>query len=138
MRLSNRRKLPILGFTLIELMLVLVIAGMMSALVGGLVIGTVAKQERLVEVERVLQTFRMLSYKAYYSGENIAVTLSNNQLLIKYQNKTKTITFKQLDFEEEEFVISTKATVNPTVFSTKWSGEQKSFVIPSLFVEFEG
>lgn len=125
------------GLTLIELMIVLMIMGLLGSLTGGMMIESVAKQERLVEVEKVKQIFQQLSYKAYYSGFNIEVTLVDNLLIAKGGDINKTITFNQLSFPESHLSVLTQAYVSPDSFTINWNESDRQIEIPSLFKPYE-
>ena len=126
------------GFTMIEMMVTLVIIGVATSLVGGMLVETVAKQERLVEVEKVKHVFKQLSYKAFYSGADIDVVLAENTMQVSAKGLSKQIVFNQLDFDTQHFIVSTGATISPNNFSVNWNDDDRIFDIPSLFPPFDG
>jgi len=75
------------GFSLIELMVVMAIMAVLMGLTGGLVTKTVDQQTRMVELEKIQHYFKLLSYKAYYSGSPILLTVDGNSIFINENEK---------------------------------------------------
>ncbi len=126
------------GFSLVELMVVLAIMGAVMGLTGGLVTNVVAKQTRLVEIEKVKQIFKQLGYRAYYNGESIQVKLSKNELSFKSNYLTKSESFEELLFVNENYLVSTKSIVSPDKFKVQFkNGTIKEFDIPRVFPKYE-
>jgi prepilin-type N-terminal cleavage/methylation domain-containing protein len=113
-KLSDQRiKKKQLGFSLIELMVVMAIMAVLMSLTGGLATNNVSKRERLVEIEKVAQIFKRLSYQAYYTGYDIKVRLDKNTLTAHTAGQTKVVEFAQLNFVANDYLVSTKAFVSP-------------------------
>ena len=70
------------GFSLIELMVVMAIMAVVMSLSGGLFQQSINQQERHVELEKVRQLFKQLTYNAYYQGKVHDVRLEENKLLV--------------------------------------------------------
>lgn len=70
------------GFSLIELMVVMAIMAVVMSLSGGLLQNSINQQERHVELEKVRQLFKQLSYNAYYQGKEYTVRLEESRLLV--------------------------------------------------------
>lgn len=125
------------GFSLIELMVVMAIMAIMMALTGGLASQNIDKQERLVEVEKVKQLFKRLSYQAYYTGYNIQVKLENSKITVVTFYMESTIQFKQLKFVDSDYLVSTKAFVIPAQFSVQWNETHRDISIDPMFKIYE-
>lgn len=76
------------GFSLIELMVVMAIMAVVMSLSGGLFQQSINQQERHVELEKVRQLFKQLTYNAYYQGKAHDVRLEENKLLVYTKNKS--------------------------------------------------
>lgn len=70
-----------LGFSLIELMVVMAIMAVVMSLSGGLFQQSINQQEKHVELEKVQQLFKQLTYKAYYQGKSQKIRIEENKLL---------------------------------------------------------
>lgn len=110
------RSKKISGFSLIELMVVLAIVSSLMMLTGGLVVESIAKQTRTVELKKAQNIFKVLSYKAYYGGYSFEVELVGLQMHVKSEMEENTINFKELQFKGSTIVISTKASISPHSF----------------------
>ena len=127
-----------LGFSLIELMVVMAIIATLMGLTGGLLTKTVSQQERQVEVEQTIQLFKQLSYQAFYQGVEINVQLKSNQILITKANSQEILTFKHLTFVEQEYRISTQAVIIPATFNVFWNDQIRQFNFKELFTSYNG
>lgn len=58
------------------------IMAVVMSLSGGLFQQSINQQERHVELEKVRQLFKQLTYKAYYQGNAHDVRLEENKLLV--------------------------------------------------------
>ncbi len=121
------------GFSLIELMVVLAIIAVLMALTGGLVTENVSKRERMVEIEKIAQIFKRLSYKAYYGGYDIKVHMAGGILTIDSNNAIQKVSFTQLTFSPANFLISTKASIYPRTYRVSWNNSYRDFNIPPMF-----
>jgi prepilin-type N-terminal cleavage/methylation domain-containing protein len=130
------KKVPT-GFSLIELMVVMAIISVLMGLTGGLVTKTVSQQERQVELEKVKHLFKQLSYRAFYEGEAFDVKLQENTIIIKKNEVSKELKFKQLTFVAQDFVVTTRAVVSPASFGVFWKGSPRYFNVGSLFESYE-
>ena len=123
------------GFSLIELMVVMAIMALLLVLTGGLVVKNVDQQKRLVEIEKVHQIFKSLSYQAYYRGKTISIAAKDSKLLIQQDDKSSVIEFEQLKFLVRTYQIATSAVVTPsTVFI---DSDRGNIVLTPLFETFE-
>jgi prepilin-type N-terminal cleavage/methylation domain-containing protein len=121
------------GFSLIELMVVMAIIAVLMALTGGLATKNVSKRERLVEIEKVAQIFKRLSYQAYYTGYDVDVRLEGNYLTANTAGSSKVVEFKQLNFTVANYLVSTKASVSPNFYRVSWQEGYREFPIAPLF-----
>jgi len=126
-----------LGFSLIELMVVMAIMGGLMALTGGLVTKSVAQHERQVELEKVNQLFKRLSYQAYYSGYDYQVHAQGSQIKVNTDKKSYMVEFNQLEFVITDFIVSTKASISPSNYSVIWNDTKRTFPIEPMFKPYE-
>ncbi|MDP4985456.1 PulJ/GspJ family protein [Pseudoalteromonas tunicata] len=126
-----------LGFSLIELMVVMAIMSVLMGLTGGVIVKNVAQQTRLVELEKTQHYFKLLSYKAYYSGIPILITTEGHTLTITEHGTITQIEFEQLEFVKSEFNIQTTATILPNTFEVMWDEKNKEFEIDAMFKPYE-
>ncbi|WP_010361429.1 prepilin-type N-terminal cleavage/methylation domain-containing protein [Pseudoalteromonas citrea] len=122
------------GFSLIELMVVLAIMGVVMSLTGGLVFKAFEKNKRHVELQRIKQTFKVYSYKSFYTGANIKIKLRDNQAIITnmVDDSTKIMMFDSLNFVSDTFSISRKLTVVPNQFGIFINEIPVFYPVPSV------
>jgi len=125
------------GFSLIEVIVVMAIMTTLLALSGGLLTKSVDQQERLVELEKVHQLFKRLSYQAYYRGHEITLRMHKNQIIIDSNKQQTELNFSQLTFVANDYVVTTKASVSPNKFSIFWSNNIRHFDIPPMYQEYQ-
>jgi prepilin-type N-terminal cleavage/methylation domain-containing protein len=125
------------GFSLIELIVVMAIMAVLMALTGGLATNNISKRDRLVEIEKVAQIFKRLSYQAYYTGYDIEVRLTGNTFIVNSHNQRKVVEFKQLNFIDTTYMVSTKAFVSPNMYRVSWRDSHRDFPIEAMFKPHE-
>ncbi|MDO6444337.1 type II secretion system protein [Colwellia sp. 1_MG-2023] len=134
------------GFSLIELMVVMAIVATLLTLTGGVVQKNIAQQERIVELEKVSQLFKKLSYQSYYGQGPIYLRLQENKLMINEQidaeldNTTienSVLLFEQLTFVAQDYVISSKGIISPDSFGVFFNGNIKQFPLKAVFDEIK-
>lgn len=125
------------GFSLIELMVVMAIMAILMGLTGGLVMKNIAQQNRLVELEKTQHYFKLLSYKAYYSGYPITVVANEHSLIITENEQVTQIDYKELAFVKTTFNIQTTSVVFPDKFKVVWNGSNREFKINAMFKPYE-
>ncbi|MCG7566520.1 type II secretion system GspH family protein [Pseudoalteromonas sp. CnMc7-15] len=122
----------VVGFSLIELMVVMAIMAVVMGLTGGLVSKSIDQQERLVEVEKVRQIFRRLGQKAYFSGQQASVRLQENSMRISGPVQ-EDIRFEHLTFVANDYVVNTNTHVQPQQFGVIQGEHIKRYNLLSLF-----
>ena len=125
------------GFSLIELMVVMAIMSVLMGLTGGVIMKNIAQQNRLVELEKTQHYFRLLSYKAYYSGYPITVSASEHTLTITENEKITHVQFEELEFVKTTFNIQTTSVIFPDNFKVMWNGNNREFKINAMFKPYE-
>jgi len=133
-----------LGFSLVELMVVLAITAVLLSLTGGVLQRNIAQQERIVELEKINQLFHKLSYQAYYGAGPYRIRFQGNRILIQEeageQNNEKLIkelVFEQLTFVAQDYTISSKGVISPNRFSIISQKSIRQFSFKALFDEAE-
>lgn len=125
------------GFSLVELMVVLAIMGAVMGLTGGLVTSVTSKQEKQVEIEKVKQLFKQLSYKAYYSGETIQLSMLNDKIDYTFNNVNYQLIFKQITFVPENYQVKSAALTEPNSFGILQNSQVQRFSIKPLFETYD-
>lgn len=125
------------GFSLIELMVVMAIVAVLMGLTGALLNKNVGQQQRLVEIEKTQHMFKILSYKAYYQGFPIRVNTDKDALIIEIDGEQKVINFKELYFQDTDFLISTRSTVFPESFKIVVNGTEQEHKIIGMFKPYD-
>jgi len=134
---------PALGFSLIELVVVMAIMAILMSLSGGLFQKSISQQERQVELEKVSQLFHQLSYQAYYGGKKITVRLEKNKLIImepvsETETANQLLNFEQLTFVAQDYKISSKGIITPDSFALFWNETIRRLPLESTFNEIKG
>jgi prepilin-type N-terminal cleavage/methylation domain-containing protein len=94
------------GFSLIELLVVMIIVASLLGLVGPLVVRQVAKTQdhiELLELKRMLHT---LSVSAFHEGREVFLIFSVNNLTISKAKHNSVISFEGLSFPEQQIVFN--------------------------------
>lgn len=125
------------GFSLIELMVVMGIMAILMGLTGGVIMKNIAQQQRLVELEKTQHYFKLLSYRAYYSGSPIEVTVEDNLLTINENQEITQVQYKELLFIKTTFNIGTTSVIVPNEFEVKWNDVNRKFKINAMFKSYE-
>jgi len=125
------------GFSLIELMVVMAIVATLMGLTGALLNKSVGQQQRLVEIEKTQHLFKVLAYKAYYQGYPIQVNTHDDSLIIDINGEKKVINFKELRFQNIDFLISTRSTVFPKSFKIVVNGIEQEHEIIGMFKQYD-
>ncbi|MCQ8879454.1 type II secretion system GspH family protein [Pseudoalteromonas shioyasakiensis] len=125
------------GFSLIELMVVMAIMAIVMGLTGGLVTKAVDQQTRQVELQKVRQLFKRLSYQAYYSGYPIALRMQGSQIKVTVNEQVTIMDFEQLVFSPNDYLIATNSQISPTSYKVLWNDTIKEFQLDSMFKKYE-
>ena len=100
------------GFTMIELLIVLVIMSSLMGFVGPFAINSVEKATAKTEVLKLKKMFHRLSYDAFAQGSNLNVKLNGNQLTVYKLNQEEA--FLSYQFESLSF--------NPQIITVNYNG----------------
>jgi hypothetical protein len=122
------------------------IVAVLLTLTGGIVQKNIAQQERIVELEKVSQLFKQLSYQSYYGKGPINVRLQENKILITEHSKqnngleveqytSRELLFNQLVFVAQDYVISSKGIVLPSSFAIIFKNDIRHFPFKAMFDE---
>lgn len=127
-------------------MVVMAIVATLLTLTGGVVQKNIAQQERIVELEKVSQLFKKLSYQSYYGQGPITLRLQENKIMFDKKNdleeeelvlENSALLFKQLTFVAQDYVISSKGIISPNSFSVFFNGNIKQFPLKAVFDEIQ-
>lgn len=128
------------GFSLIELIVVMSVVSVLLALTGGVVQKNISQQERLVEIERVKQYFKQLTYRSYYTGTDFLLEMSGKQINIyinQQEEPAESLEFKQITFVAQDFEIHHRGSITPTNFSILLGSDTLSYQVGTLFDEVQ-
>ncbi len=128
MRNSLRQKL---GFTLIELMIVMSIVALLLSLVGPMAIQNLEKAEAKQEMLQMKNWLKKISYRASATGQQHLLKLSGSQAVLymidesqnQNQNTSQLIiskTFNSLTFKAQQLTYSVKGFVTPELLQGRY------------------
>jgi type II secretory pathway pseudopilin PulG len=129
-------------------MVVMAIMAVLLTLTGGVVQKNIAQQERIVEIEKVSQLFKKLSYQSYYGKGPISLRLQENKIFIFNQGESievseinlsndQNLLFKQLTFVAQDYIISSKGIISPNSFGVFFANDIRQFPLKAVFDEIE-
>lgn len=113
------------------------IMAIVMGLTGGLVTKAVDQQTRQVELQKVRQLFKRLSYQAYYSGYPIALRMQGSQIKVTVNEQVTIMDFEQLVFSPNDYLIATNSQISPTSYKVLWNDTIKEFQLDSMFKKYE-
>lgn len=120
-----------LGFSLIELMIVLTIMAALITLVGPLAINTVEKTNAKQEMLTMRNWFKKINYRAFSTGQSHILKLSGKKadLFILGQEQKPIIskTFDSLFFQPQVLIYSGKGFVSPLIVTGNY--REQSFTL---------
>lgn len=125
------------GFSLIELMVVMAIMAIVMGLTGGLVTKAVEQQTRQVELQKVRQLFKRLSYQAYYSGFPINVRMQGSEITITVNQQVSSMQFEQLVFSPNDYLVATNSLVTPNSYKILRADTIQEYKLESMFTPYE-
>jgi prepilin-type N-terminal cleavage/methylation domain-containing protein len=127
----EKSKLPRLrkqqGFTLIELMIVMSIVSLLTAIVGPLAINSLDKAQAKQEMLSIKNWLRKVSYRAFTTGQAHTIQLSGKRVILyagsvensPIENKTLT----SLSFKPQRLSYSPKGFITPEVLEGTYRGK---------------
>lgn len=116
------------------------VVSVLLALTGGVVQKNISQQERLVEIERVKQYFKQLTYRSYYTGTDFLLEMSGKQINIyinQQEEPAESLEFKQITFVAQDFEIHHRGSIIPTNFSILLGNDTLSYQVGTLFDEVQ-
>jgi prepilin-type N-terminal cleavage/methylation domain-containing protein len=127
----EKSKLPQLinqqGFTLIELMIVMTIVALLTAMVGPLAMNSVDKAQAKQEMLSIKNWLRKVSYRAFTTGQAHTIQLSGNRVILyagSLENspiEDKTLT--SLFFKPQRLNYTPKGFITPEVLEGTYRGK---------------
>ena len=125
------------GFSLIELMVVMAIMAIVMGLTGGVVTKAVDQQTRQVELQKVRQLFKRLSYQAYYSGFPINVRMQGSEITVTVNQQVSSMQFEQLVFSPNDYLVATNSLVTPNSYKILRADTIQEYTLESMFTPYE-
>ncbi|CAH9056817.1 hypothetical protein PSECIP111854_01870 [Pseudoalteromonas sp. CIP111854] len=99
------------GFTLIELMIVMMIVALLTSLVGPLAFESLSRSQAKSEVMEVKRVLASASQKAFLLGEKLEIELSGSEIkILKVDNVQllKQMNFELVSFKPQKFEFNSK------------------------------
>ena len=115
-----------MGFTLIELMVVMAIVALLMTMVGPLAINNLEKAQAKQEMLSLKNWFRKISARAFYTGQEHVVKLAGKKVMLyvrgQEQRTITEITFESLFFQPQILQYNTKGFVEPGKLTGSYRG----------------
>ncbi len=100
-------KKRLLGFSLIELLVVISILAGLLVLVGGLTVNSVEKAQAQTELVGFSNMIKKISFRAFASGNSIALSLDENRAKVSRNRKIMAEEFfDHINFSEQEIIFN--------------------------------
>ncbi|PHI38625.1 hypothetical protein CBQ28_03660 [Pseudoalteromonas sp. GCY] len=113
-----------LGFTLVEVMVVMVIITALAGLVGPFTIDAINKNERRAELSSLNNLLKKSGYRAYLTQSLHLVTFENNKLTIIDERNSRPwreVVFKYLTFPTQTLHINKNGFISPSELSVEYN-----------------
>lgn len=121
----SHSKMP--GFTLVELLIVMLIISLGVSLVGGFSIDSYSKFQVTAEQKQLSQAIRKLKRDAFSMEQKITLRFSDNNLMIEMPGiSTSQVQFVYLDFPEQRLQISKLGLIEPKQLKYQVASKSKS------------
>lgn len=116
------------GFSLIELVIVMLIGSMLLLLVGSLSSNQVTRAERIEDEFLLNRTIQLAKREAFFSGQSYRLKLDGKQLLLasSVDDSSKQVDFNVIFFPPQELTINRNGFVSPAkiLFSTPFGPKE--------------
>lgn len=116
-----------LGFTLIELMIVMAISALLVGMVGPLAMNSVDKANARQELLTVKNWLNKVSHRSFYTGETHILKLTGKQVsLYRADDQQAPIASKVFDdifFQPQTLIFNNKGFVQPNILKATSRGE---------------
>jgi prepilin-type N-terminal cleavage/methylation domain-containing protein len=103
---GGRFRLRRTGFTLIELMVVMLIMGAMLSLVGPLAVRNVESAKYKTEEMQFKNWLVKMSHTAFYSGQRVTIDLEGKLASATLGERKDSLEFESLFFQPQQFTLS--------------------------------
>ncbi|RHW74869.1 Tfp pilus assembly protein FimT/FimU [Colwellia sp. RSH04] len=127
-----------LGFTLIELMVVIVIMMTMFAFVSPLGIEQINRAKAQQELHEAIRILQSLSTKAYASGTTIKLEFNNNRIIARDLDKVRAWQFEQLYFSNQTVNFNRNGYVDSSYINYTLSEEVRQLNLMSEIIINKG
>ncbi|PAY02797.1 hypothetical protein CKO50_02930 [Pseudoalteromonas sp. HM-SA03] len=129
------------GFTMVELLVVLVLIGLLSSFVGPMVITQVEKTEAKIEAAQVLKLFENASQTAFWLNERVLFRTEANNILVVREVSGKQIVkkeFRVLRFKTGEIEIGATGDSNARSLNYYVNDQIRTIELVSMWPEYKG
>lgn len=122
------------GFTLVELMIVMVIGAMLTALVGGLSVDNYRKYQLKGEELELISFLKQSSNKAFLYEQSLTVNTTDNQIILSKPDKksVSNIQFAYLTLDSGTFSINRYGTFSQQNVTFYLNGRAKTLDLLAL------
>lgn len=117
---DSKKHRHINGYTLIELMIVLVIVSMIMGLVGPLTIQSMEKAEAKSELLAIKNWLKQVSYQAFTSGKELHFVVAGKKIILQEENEKNALKTRELEylfFQPQKFTFNSKGFVSPHIIT---------------------
>ncbi|WMO14811.1 prepilin-type N-terminal cleavage/methylation domain-containing protein [Pseudoalteromonas piscicida] len=129
------------GFTMVELLVVLVLIGLLSSFVGPMVISQVEKTEAKIEAAQILKLFENASQTAFWLNERVLFRTEANNILVVREVSGKQIVkkeFRVLRFKTGEIEIGATGDSNARSLNYYVNDQIRTIELVSMWPEYKG
>ncbi len=114
--MTNIKLQQYFGYTLVELMIVMVIVSLIMGVVGPLTIRGMEKAEAKSELLSIKNWLKQISYQAYASGKELNFIVAGKRIVLSEQNNErvlKSVEVEYLFFQPQKITFNNKGFVFP-------------------------
>ncbi|CAM3839398.1 MULTISPECIES: prepilin-type N-terminal cleavage/methylation domain-containing protein [Pseudoalteromonas] len=129
------------GFTMVELLVVLVLIGLLSSFVGPMVISQVEKTEAKIEAAQILKLFENASQTAFWLNERVLFRTEANNILVVREISGKQIVkkeFRVLRFKTGEIEIGATGDSSARSLNYYVNDQMRTIELVSMWPEYKG
>lgn len=121
-----------LGFTLVEVMVVMVIITALAGLVGPFTIEAINKNERRTELSTLTNALKKAGYRAYLRQSRHTVVTQDHTLTISDLSQVtpwQILSFKHLSFPKQELTINENGFISPSYLTVEFNNKKDTVLL---------